>query len=276
MGRPELPVDHTVPTRGALAAALRELRSAAGLSYDQLAVRTGVPATTLKRALSGRCVPSWEIVTAIAEACHAPEDYLVELSMMEIKTLWKEARIVERGRLQGLRRPAAPELIASPGALSEALVYFYEKAGGLPLRRLRELAGGAHLLPVSTAWRIVNRQALPASRQQCVAFLTACGVTPQFVQRFADAYDRVTVIPRTLPGTQPWDIEAAMAFRRDAVRLRERSAGLGAVRLAELHQGPGRAGRLRGEQILLDLLDEQGPREVRFVERPRRPRPRAA
>ncbi|MFD3680072.1 helix-turn-helix domain-containing protein [Streptomyces sp. NPDC058613] len=276
MGRRELPVDHTVPTRGALAAALRELRSAAGLSYDDLAVGTGVSATTLKRAGSGRCVPAWEIVTAITKVCHAHAELLVELSMMELKVLWREARIAERGRLQELRRPASPELITSPGALSEALVYFYEKAGGPPLRRLRELAGGAHLLPVSTAGRIVNRQALPVSRQQCVAFLTACGITPHFVQRWADAYDRVTATPRPLPGTQPWDMGAVMASRRDAVRLRERSAGLGAVRLADLHRGPGRAVRLGGEVALLDLLGEQGPREVRFVERPRRLRPRVA
>ncbi|MFD7029204.1 hypothetical protein ACFWAR_14340 [Streptomyces sp. NPDC059917] len=33
------------------------------------------------------------------------------------------------------------------------------------MRRLQELAGGPHLLPVSSAARIVNRQALPVSRQ---------------------------------------------------------------------------------------------------------------
>ncbi|MDX3537488.1 hypothetical protein PV721_24570 [Streptomyces sp. MB09-01] len=66
-------------------------------------------------------------------------------------------------------------------------------SGALPLRRLQALAGGAHLLPVSTAARIVSRQALPASRQQCAAFLSACGLGPQLVQRWADAYERITV-----------------------------------------------------------------------------------
>lgn len=276
MGRRELPVDHTVPTRGALAAALREVRSTAGLSYDELAARTGVPATTLKRAASGRCVPAWETVTAIAEVCYAHQELLLEWSMTELGTLWKEARIAERGRLQNLRRPASPELITTPGALSEALVYFYERSGGLPLRRLQELAGGAHLLPTSTAGRIVNRQALPASRQQCVAFLTACGITLHFVQRWADAYDRITAASRTKAWVPPSDVSAPLTILKDAERLRARAAHE-ALRMSDLHRGSGRAARLRGQEVLHDPLTEQRPlREIRFVERPRRLRPRAA
>lgn len=63
--------------------------------------------------------------------------------------------------------------MTTAGDFSEALEYFYERAGALPLRRLQALAGGSHVLPVSTAARIVRRQALPAGRQQCIAFLTA-------------------------------------------------------------------------------------------------------
>ncbi len=54
MGHPETPVDQTVPARGELAEALRALRTRAGLSYDELAVRTGLSPATLKRAASGR------------------------------------------------------------------------------------------------------------------------------------------------------------------------------------------------------------------------------
>ncbi|MGW6691641.1 helix-turn-helix domain-containing protein [Streptomyces sp. NPDC054961] len=93
MGRPELPVDHTVPARGELAEALRAMRAGARLTYDELTVRSGVPATTLKRATSGRSVPTWETVTAIAEACDGDEDGL-------IGPLWRRARIAERGRLK--------------------------------------------------------------------------------------------------------------------------------------------------------------------------------
>ncbi|MGW6949187.1 helix-turn-helix domain-containing protein [Streptomyces xanthophaeus] len=74
MGRPELPVDHTLPACVALAEALRELRTAAALSYDELAARSGVSATALKRAASGRHVPARAPAEAIAAACHAEED----------------------------------------------------------------------------------------------------------------------------------------------------------------------------------------------------------
>lgn len=53
----------------------------------------------------------------------------------------------------------------------------------------------AHLLPVSSAARIVARQALPASPQQCVAFLTALGLVPGMVQRLTHTYYRVTAHP---------------------------------------------------------------------------------
>ncbi|MER6218862.1 helix-turn-helix transcriptional regulator [Streptomyces sp. NPDC001674] len=67
MGRRELPVDNTVPALGTLATALRELRAEAGLTYDELAVKTGLSPTALKRAMSGRTLPSRESVTAITE-----------------------------------------------------------------------------------------------------------------------------------------------------------------------------------------------------------------
>ncbi|MFJ3176332.1 helix-turn-helix domain-containing protein [Streptomyces roseus] len=192
MGRPELPVDHTVAARGTLAAVLRKLRYTAGLSYDELAVRTGVSATTLKRATSGLYVPSWETLVAIAQACDGSDRALADL--------WLDARIADRGRLERLHRPASAEFIASPAAFSGALVYFYELAGAPPLRHLRERAGGAHLLPHSTAGRIVNHQAVPASRQQCLAFLIACGMGPNLRGRWADAYDRITA-PRVSAST---------------------------------------------------------------------------
>ncbi|WP_327135960.1 hypothetical protein OG311_38415 (plasmid) [Streptomyces sp. NBC_01343] len=97
----------------------------------------------------------------------------------------------DRGRLAQLRKPALPQFINGRRELSAALEYFYEDAGAPPLRRLTELAGGTHLLPVSSAARIVSRQALPASRQQMVAFLTACGVPGHLLGLWGDAFDEV-------------------------------------------------------------------------------------
>ncbi|MFF3679847.1 helix-turn-helix domain-containing protein [Streptomyces sp. NPDC002120] len=190
MGRPELPVDHTLPERGELAAALRQIRTLAGLSYDELADRTGLSAATLKRATSGRTVPAEETVTAFATACGGdPVDAL--------HRLWLNARIADRGRLAQLRKPARPRFVDGRRELSAALEYFYEVAGAPPLRRLVDLAGGAHLLPVSSAARIVKRQALPVSRQQMMAFLTACGITGQELDRWGDAFEEITQNPES-------------------------------------------------------------------------------
>ncbi|MFG2236452.1 hypothetical protein ACGFNX_41835 [Streptomyces sp. NPDC048723] len=70
--------------------------------------------------------------------------------------------------------------------------YVYEEAGAPSLRQLQERAGGSHLLPVSSAARIVNREALPASRQQCFAFRSACGLPDRSAERWARAFDRIT------------------------------------------------------------------------------------
>lgn len=184
MGRPELPVDHTVPERGKLAAALRWLRGNAGLSYDELAAKTGLSAATLKRAASGKTVPTEDTVKTFVAACGG-DPY-------GLGRAWLAARIADRGRLAGLRKPPLPVFINGHRELSAALEYFYEAAGAPPLRRLSELAGGAHLLPVSTAARIVNRQALPVSRQQMVAFLTACRLTGRLLDAWGDAFEEIT------------------------------------------------------------------------------------
>ncbi|CAL9633260.1 hypothetical protein SUDANB120_06162 (plasmid) [Streptomyces sp. enrichment culture] len=138
-----------------------------------------------------------------------------------------------------------------------------ESLQGAPsLRRLQERAGGAHLLPVSSAARIVTRQALPASRQQCVAFLTALEVVPGVVRRLADTYDRVTAHP-----TDSWrgltNLEAARVLAAGTSESRDRR-----LRLADLRDDAGQATIRRGEALLRQILAEpmrvgrDGPREL--------------
>ncbi|MGW6782277.1 helix-turn-helix domain-containing protein [Streptomyces sp. NPDC054987] len=181
-------MDHTLPERGELAAALRRIRTLAGLSYDELADRTGLSAATLKRAAWGKTVPAEETVIAFAAACGGD-------SVDVLRRLWLNARIADRGRLVQLRKPALPQFIDGRRELSAALEYFYEAAGAPSLRHFVALAGGAHLLPVSSAARIVKRQALPVSRQQMVAFLTACGLTGQPLDLWGDAFEEITQNP---------------------------------------------------------------------------------
>ncbi|MFJ5552503.1 helix-turn-helix domain-containing protein [Streptomyces sp. NPDC093225] len=186
MGRPEKPVDRAVPERAQLAEWLRARRQESGLTYDELATATGLSAATLKRAASGRDLPRRETVLAFLQATGG--DY-------EAFTLglWLKARIADRGRLRTLRRPPTPALISHRSELSAALEYLYEACGAPSLRELQQRAGGSHVLPVSTAARVVSRQALPASRQQFEAFLRGCGVASRALADWLHLWDTVAV-----------------------------------------------------------------------------------
>ncbi|MGW7117948.1 helix-turn-helix domain-containing protein, partial [Streptomyces xanthophaeus] len=74
MGRPEKPVDRTLVACGLLADLLRAARRTAGVTHRTLALRTGVSAATLKRAASGRTVPSEATVRKFLTACGATPD----------------------------------------------------------------------------------------------------------------------------------------------------------------------------------------------------------
>lgn len=148
---------------------------------------TGLSAGTFKRATSGETVPTEETLRKSACTCG------VDLKgKRTLGTLWIDARIADRGRLARLRKPPQPRFTNGRHELSAALEYFYEAARAPPLRRLTELAGGSRLLPVSSAARIVNRQALPASRQQMIAFLTACGLTEWARAIWGEAFEEIT------------------------------------------------------------------------------------
>ncbi|GAA1592757.1 hypothetical protein GCM10009731_52970 [Streptomyces globosus] len=83
-----------------------------------------------------------------------------------------------------------------------------------------------------------------------MAFLTACGVGPRLVQRWADAYERVWAYPGAAPRTLA-DWRAALAV---ASHTPEHTAGLGAVRVADLYKGLNPTAGRRGREAVLELL----------------------
>ncbi|MFD4919287.1 helix-turn-helix domain-containing protein [Streptomyces virginiae] len=190
MPRPEKPIREAGPDLTRLAQHLRDCRRTARLTYDELAERTGKSASTLKRAASGESIPERQTVIAFVLGC-VDGDGQIPI-MNGALYWWAEARIAERGKLHQMPRPVHPTLITTKGELSLALAHFYEATGAPSLRDLQLWAGGAHLLPLSTAARIVNRQALPASPQQLEAFLTACRVDKLNRHRMLKAWTLVT------------------------------------------------------------------------------------
>lgn len=186
MGRNEKPVDQSRPARSRLAVHLRGWRDAAGMTYETLARRTGLSPATLKRAASGAVVPRRITVEAYVEGCGGEQD-----AVRAADELWRQARVEERGRLAQLRAPR-PELIGDEGDLSRSLEVVWEQAGAPSLREIKDRSGNPLALPVSSAARIVNRDAIPADEQQLRAFLTGCGIPPEQHTPWLSAFTKIT------------------------------------------------------------------------------------
>ncbi|MFJ6452243.1 helix-turn-helix domain-containing protein [Streptomyces hydrogenans] len=171
MGRPENAIDFTVPARGKLALLLREVRYEAGLTYDELAVRTARSPATLKRACGGKKVPEEKVVVDIIQECVGTR------RVAEGRRAWKQARMADRGRYDRDVGHTRPDLHCSNRReLTIGLANLYESAGAPPLDALVERAGGTWVLPRSSAAAIINRNMLPVSIQQLIAYLKGCGV----------------------------------------------------------------------------------------------------
>ncbi|MFI6254414.1 hypothetical protein [Streptomyces sp. NPDC051016] len=194
MARPESPLS-CPPQRYALARHLREVRSVAGVTYAEMAEHFGgLPPATMKRIASDSGnVPKWSRVLRYFLICMdlaSPEgSALIRATEDSLRKFWIAARMEERKVLH-LPSPR-PEFVHDKGDLSHALYSLYEHRGAPPLRDLQTQGGGAALLPLSTAARIVNRQALPVDTQQFKAFVKGCGVSEENVKPWLDAWYKV-------------------------------------------------------------------------------------
>ncbi|MFI1155036.1 multiprotein-bridging factor 1 family protein [Streptomyces sp. NPDC020817] len=155
---------------GLLAQGLRNARIRAGLTYSQMAGRTvGFSESTLKRAASGKTLPTRGTVIAYAHACDTEPGPLLKA--------WEEA-VEERRPL----RPAAPRIrkIRDAAALGAALHSLHVKAGNPSCREIDKRtrsSPGIIRVPRTTAHQILYRQRFPSSRTQLKALLTVLGVS---------------------------------------------------------------------------------------------------
>ncbi|WP_053606772.1 response regulator transcription factor [Streptomyces sp. MMG1522] len=206
---------HRVPSRtrssaklNAVARYLDGLRQIADVTFAELAARVArlgdprlmVSAATLKRASSGLTVPKETTVIAFVRGVLGDEDDYTEHLALR---LWRMARAEERGLLSTLKAPSVGK-IRTHADLAAALAAAYEEAGAPPLRALRQRAGtdtldGAHLLPLSTAWRITRREAQPADWRQCEAFLRGCGIHQRRMDQWRQAWNRTAATERRAP-----------------------------------------------------------------------------
>ncbi|MFC9652748.1 helix-turn-helix domain-containing protein [Streptomyces sp. NPDC056937] len=172
----------------ALAEHLVCLRRAARLTQRALAEAASISRGTVQRAESGAAAPSPAVLDAYLRACRASAP-----DKTRARLLRNRGRTALRGRLRSLDAPK-PALIHTEDDLGAALAAVYERAGAPSLRELSRLVPHRPPLPPTTAWRIVHRMGLPASLEQLVTFLTACGVRPAEQRLYAEAYSLFTAV----------------------------------------------------------------------------------
>uniref|UniRef100_UPI00389A6E0C helix-turn-helix domain-containing protein n=1 Tax=Streptomyces scopuliridis TaxID=452529 RepID=UPI00389A6E0C len=185
MGRRENPITQCSKSLLALVTWMRAARNDAGLTYEQLATRTGYSGDALARAASGRSVPqNLSVVLAYAQACGR--------SVKEAERLWKHARRDEaraQGVLSGHRGGAHISVAKDFADLHSAILDLYQDEGSPPLRSLDPRIGGVGRLPRSTAGRVLKGRSMP-SRDFVLAFAEACGVRKSDLAEWGKAWDR--------------------------------------------------------------------------------------
>ncbi|MEV8529867.1 helix-turn-helix transcriptional regulator [Streptomyces sp. NPDC052000] len=173
-GRPEKPVDQTVPARAKLAAFLRARKAEAGMTYQQMADdEDGLSKATFERAASGAIVPSWDTVEAFVRIT-APSSDGLGTALSHSRGLLIRARRATRAPYY-LHKAPDPTLIASKALLLQALRDQHVWAGCPTPGEMERMAGFGRL-PQATVRRIINGRSLPVTPDQAIAFLKACEV----------------------------------------------------------------------------------------------------
>ncbi|MER5883997.1 helix-turn-helix transcriptional regulator [Streptomyces sp. NPDC001941] len=189
-----------------LALWLRAQRRRSGLTYQQMASRTGhlVTATVLSRAAAGAPVPTWRTVQAYAVACEADQG--------RARELWKAAR---HARQRTLSQEAAededrqdldlvdrlnralshPEFVDNFAQLRRAMVQLRAREGQPSLAELQRRAGpgpdGKPVLPKSSLSAFLSGQTVPL-RRHITALTRALGASEWKVAEWERAWDRIS------------------------------------------------------------------------------------
>ncbi|MFE2015667.1 helix-turn-helix domain-containing protein [Streptomyces sp. NPDC059491] len=232
MGRTANPVNYDVPTRGQLAELLRTEK--AEVTYDELAPLAGVSAATLKRAASGKVIPSEAVIDAFLTACGSTPH-----TILAAKSLRRRAR---RDELGGYTRSVRTATINTADMLADALRDLYRNAGAPTYREMQARAGGAYELPLSSISRMLHRQMLPVDEKQMRAFVKGCQVSQREQDEWVEAWRRVKERSSHSPlYWRDWDrslFDAVEKAYMDAVVSSVRSFATDAERTTNQVNGP--------------------------------------
>ncbi|MFF1505736.1 helix-turn-helix domain-containing protein [Streptomyces sp. NPDC058316] len=176
-GRPEKPVDRTVPARAELADFLRRRKADANLTHEQIAELTkgSLSKATLCRATSGATVPRWSTVEAVIRVTITKEEEFADyIDVTRALELWIRARRATRAPYY-IHKAPDPRLIWDVADLSRELRAQHVWAGYPTPGEMERMAGPGEL-PSSTTRRIIKGTTLPVDARQALAFLKSCYV----------------------------------------------------------------------------------------------------
>ncbi|AXE28146.1 hypothetical protein C0216_32165 (plasmid) [Streptomyces globosus] len=116
-GRPEQPLDTSVPALAELARELRGLRAAAGLTLARLSTDVNWSKGALSAAASGRSLPRWELVRAWVQACDPEANLdLWQARYARARAEHQWARVVPPQQGPAAEPPPGPRDLAPPAA----------------------------------------------------------------------------------------------------------------------------------------------------------------
>ncbi|MGV5039292.1 helix-turn-helix domain-containing protein, partial [Streptomyces sp. NRAIS4] len=194
MGRPETPIDYTIPALGKAAQILRSMRRSANLTYTELAARTNYSPAHLKRVARGQRARS-AVFEAYAQACrNGDSDYYL---IAEVRYLCSTAAEAIQATKRAAGRSTVvpkPQYASDEADLSRALRDAWTHAGRPACRQIETVTDGQ--VPRSTASAITNGHTVPRDLRQYVAFLTACEITGDALAVWFRAWTKVRGIPK--------------------------------------------------------------------------------
>ncbi|MER5888926.1 helix-turn-helix domain-containing protein [Streptomyces sp. NPDC001941] len=191
-GRPERPIDTTVPALAELARELRELRRGAGFSLDQLARRIHSSKAALSMATTGRNLPSRTLVVAWVLACDPRRSADVVGKRYD-----KVAEAYWAAILPVPVAAPAPAPVHLPAVVDAAPVVPAEPHFGSKAADLFEQAAWASLEPDRRTWGIAAHPApLPLRFTPAPVDFTDAGPNPpDLTGRYAEIADVYALVP---------------------------------------------------------------------------------
>ncbi|WP_405861904.1 hypothetical protein OG361_40765 [Streptomyces sp. NBC_00090] len=122
------------------------------------------------------------------------------------------------------------EGISTPAALLNGLAALHVNLGAQPYAQMQNLAGGAHMLPLSSISRILNREMLPVDERQMAAFIQGCGVLNRDREKWMETWRRVKRPASTTHFYTPSLIEDLVSQLRNIDFHRRSEPRQGAIR----------------------------------------------